>query len=432
MNAKLSILFYARKVKKNKDGLSPIYLRITINGQRLEISTQRYIEWAKWSPLQGKAKGTSEEARSLNSYLDIVRGKIYDHQRDLMHAGEIVSVESVKARLLGTDVRQRMLLPIFQEHNRRMKSLIGTEYAKGTWERFETTLEHLRNFLQEKYKVSDIDIRKVDHAFIADFDFYLRTPHAVSKKTKTLYLRCANNSTVKYIKNFKKIILQCVNNGWLDKNPFVNYKAKVKEVERNFLTEEELQVIVSKDCKTERLRQVKDIFLFSCFTGLAYIDVKKLQPQHVVFGMDGEKWISIRRQKTDVPSNIPLLPQALEIVEKYKDNPCCVRANMLLPVLSNQKMNEYIKELSSICGIEKDLTFHCARHTFATTVTLTNGVSIESVSKMLGHKNLRTTQHYAKILDKKVSQDMQQLKAKLAAKAALPIERTGTCVSVAG
>lgn len=199
----------------------------------------------------------------------------------------------------------------------------------------------------------------------------------------------------------------------LDKNPFVNYKAKVKEVERAYLVQEEIQAIVDKEFATERLNQVKDIFLFSCFTGLAYIDVKQLTRSNIGLGIDGGKWIFTNRQKTDTRSNISLLPIAEEILDKYKQHPQCLNEGKLLPVLSNQKMNSYLKEIADLCEINKELTFHIARHTFATTVTLTNGVPIESVSKMLGHKNLRTTQHYAKILDKKVSDDMKVLRTKI-------------------
>ena len=199
----------------------------------------------------------------------------------------------------------------------------------------------------------------------------------------------------------------------LDKNPFVNYKAKVKEVERAYLVQEEIQAIVDKEFATERLNQVKDIFLYSCFTGLAYIDVKQLTRSNIGLGIDGGKWIFTNRQKTDTRSNISLLPIAEEILDKYKQHPQCLNEGKLLPVLSNQKMNSYLKEIADLCEINKELTFHIARHTFATTVTLTNGVPIESVSKMLGHKNLRTTQHYAKILDRKVSDDMKVLRTKI-------------------
>jgi site-specific recombinase XerD len=201
-------------------------------------------------------------------------------------------------------------------------------------------------------------------------------------------------------------------NEWLDKNPFANYKAKVKEVERVYLTEDEIQTIIEKDFKTERLSLVRDIFLFSCFTGLAYIDVKNLTKLHISHGIDGEQWIFTHRQKTESASKIPILPVTQMIIDKYENHPQSSNEDKLLPILSNQKMNAYLKEIAAVCEINKELTFHIARHTFATTVTLTNGVPIESVSKMLGHKNLRTTQHYAKVLDRKVSEDMKILKDK--------------------
>jgi site-specific recombinase XerD len=202
-------------------------------------------------------------------------------------------------------------------------------------------------------------------------------------------------------------------NNWIDRNPFSNYKAKIREVERVYLSEEEIENIINKDFKTDRLSLVRDIFLFSCFTGLAYIDVKNLTKSHISLGIDGEKWIFTHRQKTETASKIPILPITQMIIDKYEDHPECCNQNKLLPILSNQKMNAYLKEIAGICEIEKELTFHIARHTFATTVTLTNGVPIESVSKMLGHKNLRTTQHYAKVLDKKVSEDMMILRNKM-------------------
>jgi site-specific recombinase XerD len=294
-----------------------------------------------------------------------------------------------------------MLVPIFQEHNDKVETLVGQEFAPGTLERYKTSLKHTIEFIQWKYSVSDIDIKDIDHAFITEYEFFLRSVR-----------KCANNTAVKYIKNFKKIIKLCISNGWLDKDPFVNYKAKIREVEREFLSQEEIQTIYEKVFVTERLNQVKDIFIFACFTGLAYIDVKQLTFSNISIGIDGGKWIFTHRQKTETASRIPLLPIPQELIQKYADHPQCINENKLLPVLSNQKMNSYLKEIADVCGIQKDLTFHIARHTFATTVTLTNGVPIESVSKMLGHTNIKTTQHYAKILDKKVSDDMQVLRDK--------------------
>ena len=403
MKTKVSILFYAKKAKAATNGLVPIYTRITINGKRIELSTNRFVEVSKWSTEAGKMKGTSEEARSINNHLDILKSQIRDVEMELIHKKTAVTTETIKSKLLGADDRARMLVPIFQDHNNKIKELIGKEYAPGTLERYTTSLKHTIEFMQWKYNISDIDITKIDHAFITDYEFWLRSVR-----------NCANNTAVKYIKNFNKIIKICLANHWIDKNPFANYKSKVKEVERVYLTEDEIQSIMEKEFKTERLSLVRDIFLFSCFTGLAYIDVKNLTKSHISFGIDGEKWIFTHRQKTESASKIPILPVTQMIIDKYENHPQCNNEDKLLPILSNQKMNAYLKELADICNIEKELTFHIARHTFATTVTLTNGVPIESVSKMLGHKNLRTTQHYAKVLDRKVSEDMRILKDKFA------------------
>ncbi|WP_333696227.1 site-specific integrase [Flavobacterium sp.] len=409
MKTKVSILFYAKRAKANANGLVPIYTRITIDGKRIELSTNRFVEISKWSSEAGKMKGTSVEASSINRHLDLLRGQIREIEMEFIHRKILITTESFKSKLSGKDERPRMLVPIFQDHNNKIKELVGKEYAPGTLERYTTSLKHTIEFMQWKYKISDIDIKKIDHAFITDYEFWLRSVR-----------NCSNNTTVKYIKNFYKIIKICLNNDWLDKNPFANYKSKVKEVERVFLTENELQSIIEKDFKTERLSLVRDIFLFSCFTGLAYIDVKNLTKSHISYGIDGEKWIFTHRQKTESASKIPILPVTQMIIEKYENHPQCLNNGRLLPILSNQKMNAYLKEIAAICEIEKELTFHIARHTFATTVTLTNGVPIESVSKMLGHKNLRTTQHYAKVLDRKVSEDMLILKQKLSK---LPISK---------
>ena len=401
MKTKVSILFYAKRAKASVNGLVPIYTRITIKGKRIELSSNRFVELSKWSTEAGKMKGNSEEARSINSHLDMLRIQIIDLQMELIHKKIPVTTETLKSKILGVDERQRTLIPIFQDHNNKIKELVGKEYAPGTLERYKTSLSHTIEFLQWKYKVSDIEITKIDHAFITDYEFWLRSVR-----------NCANNTAVKYIKNFSKIIKLCLANDWLDKNPFANYKSKIKEVERVYLSEEEIQKIINKDFKTERLSLVRDIFLFSCFTGLAYIDVKNLTKSHISIGIDGAQWIFTHRQKTETASKIPVLPVTQMIIDKYANHPKSNNEDRLLPILTNQKMNAYLKEIAAVCEIEKELTFHIARHTFVTTVTLTNGVPIESVSKMLGHKNLRTTQHYAKVLDKKVSEDMKILKDK--------------------
>jgi len=405
MKTKITLHFYAKSTKANAAGQLPIYIRLTVDGKRMEFSTKKFIDSNKWSSEMSRMKGNSEDARSLNDYLDLMKSKILDIQMELIHRNELLTIEIFKNKLLGIQERERMLIPIFQEHNRKIKELVGQEYAPGTLERYETSLKHTKEFLIWKYNISDINIEKIDHAFIMEYEFYLRSER-----------KCANNTAVKYIKNFHKIINQCLANGWLNKDPFANYKAKIKEVIRDFLSESELENMMNKKFVSERLELVCDIFIFSCFTGLAYVDVRQLSRNHLSFGIDGDKWIFKNRQKTDTSSKIPLLPIALEIINKYENHPACANENRLLPILSNQKMNAYLKEIADVCGINKELTFHIARHTFATTVTLSNGVPIETVSKMLGHTNLKTTQHYAKILDRKVSEDMKSLRTKLCQK----------------
>ena len=412
MKTKITLHFYAKSTKSNSAGQFPIYVRLTVNGKRLEFSTKKFIDPSKWSSEMTKMKGQSEEARSLNEYLDLIKSKVFDIQMGLIHRNEEITIEIFKNILNGTKERQRLLVPIFEEHNNKIKELIGIEYAPGTYERYKTSLKHTKDFLNWKYSISDIDITKIDHAFVTDYEFYLRSVR-----------KCANNTAVKYIKNFNKIIKLCLANDWLDKNPFANYKSKVKEVERVYLSEVEIQNIINKDFKTERLSLVRDIFLFSCFTGLAYIDVKNLTKSHISLGIDGDKWIFTHRQKTETASKIPILSVTQMIIDKYADHPQSVNEDKLLPIHSNQKMNAYLKEIAAVCEIEKELTFHIARHTFATTVTLTNGVPIESVSKMLGHKNLRTTQHYAKVLDRKVSDDMKALRDKFSLTPMQPIKK---------
>jgi len=401
MNTTVSILFYIKRAKANSQGISPIYVRVTVESKRFEFSSMKYVNIDKWSIEGNKVKGSSEEARTINSHLDYLKNQVLEAEKRLFKKDSKVTSESLKNEMFGCQERTRTLIPIFIDHNNKIKALIGKEYAPGTLERYETSLKHTKDFLMWKYNITDIDILKIDHAFISDYEFYLRTVR-----------NCANNTAVKYIKNFNKIIKICLANHWLDKNPFANYKSKVKEVDRVYLSEEEIQEIINKDFGTDRLSLVRDIFLFSCFTGLAYIDVKNLTKSHVSIGIDGEKWIFTHRQKTESASKIPILPVTQMIIDKYENHPQALNQDRLLPILSNQKMNAYLKEIAAVCNINKELTFHIARHTFATTVTLTNGVSIESVSKMLGHKNLRTTQHYAKVLDKKVSEDMKILKDK--------------------
>jgi site-specific recombinase XerD len=402
MKTNFSMLFYLKKQKNYTSGTAPIYLRITVNGQRAELTANRECEPEKWNSHSGRAIGTKESIKSLNAFLDNLQAEAYEVHRYLYENDKEITAEAIKNKMLGKSEISYMLIEIFKEHNRKVESLVGQEFAPATCKRYHTSLQHTQAFLKYQFGLNDIDIKKIDHAFVSEYDFYLRSVR-----------KCNNNTTLKYIKNFGKIIRICLSNGWIVRDPFLNYKGKIKVAAPIHLNEDEIQRMADKDFKIDRLNQVRDVFLFCCFTGLAYVDVKKLKASEITKGVDGGLWIFTNRQKTDTRSAIPLLPKAALLIKKYSNHPVCVNRGLPLPVPSNQKMNGYLKEIAEICGIEKTLTSHIARHTFATTVTLSNGVPIESVSKMLGHSSIKQTQHYAKILDLKVSADMTILKQKL-------------------
>jgi len=394
-----SLLFYLKKPKNYLKGPMPIYLRVTVDGSSKELSIGKVCEIDRWNSNSGRMYGTKEDAKLVNAYLDTLQNKVYEVRRKMLDKDESITAEAIKNTLRGINQNSKMIMVLFQQHNDQMQSLVNKDYAAGTLERYKISFLHTKSFMEWKYGVSDMDIKKLNYEFISQYEFWLKTVR-----------NCNHNSTVKYLANFRKIVIGCIKRGWLERDPFAGFKMTKKEVIPEFLTEDELENISIKKFASERISQVRDIFLFCCHTGLAFVDVKKLKASEIGIGIDGSKWIFALRQKTGTPSRIPLLPLALEILDKYKDHPVCVNSDKLLPVLCNQKYNEYLKEIANICGINKNLTTHTARHTFATTVTLGNGVPMESVSKMLGHKNLRTTQHYAKVLDKKISEDMNMLK----------------------
>lgn len=405
MNNILFLSFQVRTSKKNDLGKAPIYCRIQVNGLRSEFSLNKWIEPTKWIAKAGVAKGHTEDVKTLNSHLASVRSRLQFLFDRLMINENEVTPEMLRNAFCGNTPKGKTICEVFEYHNKQMKTLINKDFSFGTYERYCTALNHTKAFLLHKFNLSDYPVNKVNHEFIADFEFYLKTEKD-----------CSHNTAIKYLTNFKKIMRLCLGNGWIDKDPFVNYRFQLVEVEREILLEHEMQKIIEKQFPTSRLEQVRDIFIFCCFTGLAYSDVKKLNRFHVNMGIDGEQWIKINRTKTDTRSSIPLLPIPTAILARYVDHPKCVSENTLLPVYSNQKMNAYLKEIAAVCEIDKTISFHTARHSFATTVTLQNDVPIETVSKMLGHKSIKTTQHYAKVLDKKVSSDMALLKEKFALK----------------
>lgn len=377
----------------------PIWVRVTVDGKRVELSTGKKIQPDQWNINAGRIKGNSEEARIINRHLNNIYLKLEKIYDQLVEKDQYISAQTIKSIFLGENTKQHCLLELFKYHNEQIKAQLGQGYSAGTLERYETTYKHTREFIKHHYKRDEYMLNELKYDFITEFEFYLKSVKKIG-----------HNTTMKYLRNFKKIVLIAVKNEWILRDPFSRYQMSMKEVKKDYLTKDELSTLYTKEIEVERLVHVRDIFLFCCYTGLAYADVKKLSPDNISKGLDGEYWLFVDRTKTGSSSNVPLLPVALEMVKKYEDHPATVNSGKLLPVLSNQKTNAYLKELATLCKINKNITFHMARHTFATTVTLSNGVSIETVGNMLGHKNLKTTQIYAKVVQEKVSQDMKKLK----------------------
>ena len=408
MSTSYQLSFYLRKSRTNKTSESDIYLRISVNGKRSALSINRKVDPRKWSSSSEKALGKSPEATEINNFINVLKNKIKNIHQDLIEKNQAISSKSILDEFKGVNKKKpKMTLEAFKEHNEQMDRLSGKSISKSTAKRYWTCYNHMEQFLKEVYKAEDFRMKDIDHQFITKFEYFLKTAR-----------KCNHNSALKYVNNFKKIVRIALANQWMDRDPFYNYKVQYETVDREFLNEDEVKALVEKELHFERLRIARDMFVFSCHTGLAFGDLEKLSEKDITKGIDGGRWIRTKRKKTKSITSVPLLPIAEEIIERYKDHPEIKDKDLILPVPRNQNYNAFLKEIAVLCGIKKNLTTHLARHTFATTITLTNGVPIESVSKMLGHKDLRTTQHYAKIVDRKISDDMKALRKILEEKAA--------------
>lgn len=398
----LNIRFYLRTNHVNRDGTCAIMVRISVNGERTAFSTKLCVDPNKWDADTNHVDGKTKADKELNRTLDDMKASIRNHFYELERYEPTVTAEKVRNAFLGITARTESLMRLFDEYMEECRSLEGISKSQATVQKYDRCYRRVQEFLKAKYNISDIPLVEIGHKFITDLECYLRT---VSQ--------CNENTTAKFLQTFKMIILRARNNGYIKGDPFGNYKIRIKRVDRGYLTEEEIAAVIKKKFATKRLEQVRDIFIFSCYTGLAYIDIKELKADDIRTSFDGNQWIMTHRHKTQTPVNVPLLDIPAKLVAKYKGT---TKDGRLLPVLSNQKMNSYLKEIATICGIEKNITFHLARHTFATTITLSQGVSIESVSKMLGHTNIQTTQIYARITNQKISQDMAALAEKMQSK----------------
>lgn len=399
MERKTFKILFLIKPSRAKNGEAPISMRITANGERIEISVNLTVKIKLWHPGLGKCLGTDPLSEEINNSLDVIKVNILRIKRELELDGEEVTTRKIINKYQGKDKKPKMmLLEIFKEHNERCANLAGKDMAPATVVRYETSFKHTQEFIRTFFHQEDIPLDDVNHKFIVDYEYYLKTVR-----------NCCHNTATKYLKNFKKIIRIALANEWMTKDPFANIKFHLDEVEPDFLEDHEIKMIMEKPIKIERLAIVRDTFIFCCYTGLAFSDVKGLKQEHLVKDNTGALWIRKKREKTNNMCNIPLLDIPKQILEKYKgyyDGISSINSDKLLPVLTNQKMNAYLKEIADICGIQKDLTTHTGRHSYATSICLANGVTMENVAKMLGHSDTKMTRHYAKVLDKSIMRDM--------------------------
>lgn len=394
----LSVLFIIKKAKLLKNGEAPICMRITVNKRVAEVMIKRSIPVDLWNQKKECSKGKDRVATELNHYINTVRAKILQIHRELEIDNKPITADIIKDCFYGRDKVQRTLLEVYAEHNEKCRALIGKEYTESTVTKFDTSINRLKEYIRSCYHRDDIMLAELDGQFIRDFDFWLKTEK-----------HCQNNSALKHLKNLKKVVRIALANDWIKKDPFYGIHFKQEEVNVEFLSREELDVLMNKEFTIKRLEQVRDIFVFCCFTALAFVDVQQLSHEHLIKDNNGALWIRKARQKTNQMCNIPVLSIPQKILRKYEDNAECIKKGVLLPVISNQRMNAYLKEIADLCGISKRLTTHVARHTAATVVFLANDVSIENVSKILGHSNIRMTQHYAKVLDSSIMRDMRNV-----------------------
>ncbi len=375
-----------------KDGTASIFARVTFNRLYAEVATGKSVMPSHWVATKGRAKGNTLANKQVNSFLDQMEYTLHDLTLQIQREGKQVSAKEILSRYKNLNAPKAGILALYGEHNQELKELVGISLALNTYKRHETSMKLFQEFLDYKYHVKDMAVNEVNLEVLQKYQHYLMTVRHNN-----------NNTTVKYLKNLGKVLHLAVSRKLISSSPLEEMKLRIEPVDKDFLSKEELLRFANKAFEVQRLEQVRDVFLFCCYTGLAYVDVHSLTTNDIV-EEDGRFWIKKARHKTNVMCHIPVLKPAKEILDKYTS--LAYATGKLLPVLSNQKMNAYLKEIAAIVGISKELTTHTARHTFATTVTLANHVSIENVSKMLGHSSIRMTQHYARILDASIENEM--------------------------
>lgn len=398
------VSFFLKKAKLLKNGEASVSMRISVNGQRVENNIRKSISPTLWDQSKERAKGTSRTAVDLNRFIEEARIRIHQIFTNMQQAGELVNPQIIQQRFYGLDKErkpERTILQTIREHTDEAQALIGRDFAKTTILRYKSMMRYLGEMISEKYLVDDLPLSEFNGEVVRSYEVFLKTKKDLSQ-----------NTLIRYMKALKKITNRCIANDWIQKDPFAGIKFREEPTEPDFLTLEELNRIYNCNLGMKRLEVVRDMFLMSAFTGLAFSDVSQLTAEHIVRDNAGNLWIRKQRQKTHQTSNVPLLDVPKSIIEKYAGDKKANRRGTLLPVPCNQVMNRYLKEIADICKIDKHLTTHVARHTYAT-VCLSQGVSIENVSKMLGHASIKMTQHYARILDSSIMRDMDNIRQTL-------------------
>ena len=399
MRNSFKVSFFIKKNQLLKNGDAPVSLRITVNGKREELRTKKAVNPSLWSQAKECSRARDKASRDLNDYIQDSRIKLINIFQDMEQNGKVISAIIIKNKFFGLDEDDRKtLVAFFNEHNEQCRKLIGIDYVDITVKRYECCARYLKELIREKYGEDDLLLREINGEFVRSFEFFMKTEK-----------KCAQNTVIRYMKCFKKVINLAIANEYITQNPFAGIKFHEVPVNKEFLTMDEINRIASKKFKINRLEIVRDVFLFSIYTGLAFIDVYNLRKEHIFTDNNERLWIRKTREKTNNMCNIPLLSTPIKILQKYEGYPVCVERGTLLPVMCNQKMNSYLKEIADFCEIKKNLTTHTARYSFASVIALANNVSLSNVAKMLGHSSTRMTQHYAKAMDASILKDMQNV-----------------------
>jgi site-specific recombinase XerD len=405
MNQLLHISFWVRKDRLNKHGLVPVVIRLSMDGKRLNIQPRINLKVENWDPIKQRVKSKDVDAKIINSSLDIIKQKIWTIYHKMLIDNTLTLDEIVNQYENKPPIQKNGLVKLIQQHNEEFKKRLFIDRTQSTYEKYLFTLQKVQAYISHRYKKHEIPLRSVDKKWISDFYLFMRKEEGNQ-----------HNTAAKYIKNLKHIMNFGVELGWIPNNPTSGFICGFKETQQVILGPDELAKIENRRFQIPRLELARKMFILQCYTGLAYADMAKLEKKHLDQGPDGKLWLNLRRSKTDTAIRFPLLKTAIDIIQDLSIDIDTSDPRLLPPSYCNQKMNAYLKEIADLCGIEKRLTTHVGRRTMASTVLLGNGVPIETISKILGHMKISTTQIYSKVGDKLLSQEMMQLENKLKGK----------------